>query len=124
MPNILRFLFDEHLRGPLWRAVQPENLGSPFPIDPVRVGDVSDLPLGSADADVLAWAAVEDRIVVTRDANTMAGIMKERTASGLRSAGIVLIRPRQQVTALIEVLQLVAHAGNPADFADAVSYIP
>ncbi len=52
----LRFLLDEHLRGPLWHAIQRHNLSSSDSLDVVRVGDPADLPLGSDDPTILAWA--------------------------------------------------------------------
>jgi hypothetical protein len=42
----IRFVLDEHLRGPLWRAGQRHNARAEDPIDVVRVGDPPDLPLG------------------------------------------------------------------------------
>ena len=35
-----------------------------------RVGDPTDLPLGSPDSDILVWADRTDRIIVTEDAAT------------------------------------------------------
>jgi hypothetical protein len=49
----LAFLLDEHLRGPLWNAIQRHDLASPFRLDVARVGDPSDLPLGSDDDAIL-----------------------------------------------------------------------
>jgi hypothetical protein len=46
----VRFVLDEHLRGPLWSAVRHHNAtGGPFLDDVVRAGDPPDLPLGAAD---------------------------------------------------------------------------
>jgi hypothetical protein len=42
----LRYVLDTHLRGPLWRAIQWHNSAGINPLDVVRVGDPSDLPLG------------------------------------------------------------------------------
>lgn len=67
----LRFVRDEHLRGPLWRAIHRHNGVGVDPIDAVRVGDPPDLPLGSADPDILAWAEREGRVLVTQDWDTM-----------------------------------------------------
>ena len=39
----LTYLLDEHLRGPLWRAIQRHNALGTDPLDAVRVGDVEDL---------------------------------------------------------------------------------
>jgi len=50
----LRYLLDEHLRGPLWRAVQWHNRRGVCPLDAVRVGDPIDLPLGADDLRILA----------------------------------------------------------------------
>jgi hypothetical protein len=68
----LRFLLDEHLRGPLWHAIQRHNVRGQLPLDVVRVGDPSDLPLGSGDPEILSWAERETRILVTEDRQTMA----------------------------------------------------
>src|SRR5262249_33503352 len=54
----LRYVLDEDLRGVLWRAIQRHNRTDPKPIDAVRVGDLPDLPLGTPDPDILAWADV------------------------------------------------------------------
>ena len=49
----LAFLLDEHLRGPLWTAIQRHNLSSELRLDVVRVGDAADLGLGTLDGDLL-----------------------------------------------------------------------
>ncbi len=46
---MLRYVLDEHLRGPLWRAIQWHNSSGVYPLDVVRVGDPADLPLGMED---------------------------------------------------------------------------
>lgn len=61
----LRFLLDENQRGLLWRAIQRHNRSGGFVLDVERVGDPDDLPLGATDAEVLAWAERERRILLT-----------------------------------------------------------
>jgi hypothetical protein len=61
----LAFVLDEHLRGSLWRALQRWNLLGVDVLDVVRVGDPPDLPLGTSDPDLLAWAEREGRILVS-----------------------------------------------------------
>ena len=39
----LRYVFDEHHRGPLWKAVQRHNARGGYVLDVVRVGDPPDL---------------------------------------------------------------------------------
>ena len=67
----IAFVLDENLRGkPLWHAIRHHNLGGALRIDATRVGDPADLPLGSLDPDILAWAERADRIIITEDAAT------------------------------------------------------
>jgi hypothetical protein len=40
----LRYVLDEHLRGPLWRAIGRHNSAGVYPLDVLRVGDLADLP--------------------------------------------------------------------------------
>lgn len=68
----LRYVLDEHLRGPLWRSIKRHNSSGGPLIDAVRVGDLPELPLGIGDAEILIWAAREQRILVTSDKSTMA----------------------------------------------------
>jgi hypothetical protein len=62
---MLRFLLDEHLRGPLWVAIVRHNVHGGLLIDGARGGDAPDLPLGSDDATILQWAERESRILLT-----------------------------------------------------------
>jgi predicted nuclease of predicted toxin-antitoxin system len=58
---MLRLLADENFNGDVVRALllrQPD-------LDVVRVQDVG--LAGTADPDILAWAAVNDRIILTHD---------------------------------------------------------
>ena len=83
----LRYLLDEHLRGPLWRAVQWHNRRGLWPIDVARVGDPADLPLGSLDPEILLWAEREGRIVVSHDRETLPTHLADHLNAGHRSPG-------------------------------------
>ena len=52
----LRFVLDEHLRGPAWSAVRRHNATAESPLDVVRVGDPDCIPLGTDDPAILLWA--------------------------------------------------------------------
>jgi hypothetical protein len=88
---MLRFLPDEHLRGPLWLAILRHNQLGGLSIDAVRVGDPPDLPLGSSDAAILAWAEREGRILLTKDVHTMPGYLAQHLRSGHHSPGLFVI---------------------------------
>ena len=121
---MLRFLLDEHLRGPLWHSIIRHNAQGRLPIDCTRVGDAADLPLGSDDAVILVWAERECRILLTEDAHTMPGHMSRHLQSGRHSPGIFVIRSGCSTKEIVSHLELVAHAGESRDYEDSIVYAP
>src|SRR5947207_1897722 len=120
---MLRFLLDEHLRGPLWLAILRHNsLG--LLVDAVRVGDPPDLPLGSSDAAILAWAEREGRILLTEDVHSMPSYLAQHLQGGHRSPGVFVIGANCSIGQLVSHLELAAHAGDPSDYADTIVYVP
>jgi hypothetical protein len=83
----IRFLLDEHLRGPLWHAIGRHNLGGGLPLDVARVGDPPDLPLGADDSAILLWAERENRILITEDKHTIAIHLAGHCQAGHHSPG-------------------------------------
>jgi hypothetical protein len=120
----LRFVLDEHLRGPLWGAIQQHNAGGSDVIDAVRVGDLPDLPLGTTDPDLLLWAEREGRVVVSRDWNTFPHHLAVHLLSGRHSPGVVILRPGHTLPQLVFTLALAAHAADPGEFRDQVRFLP
>ena len=73
---MLRLASDADVHGGLLRGLRrrlPQ-------IDLVRAQDA--LPEGATDPEVLAWAAGENRVLITNDLNTMVGFAYQRAASG------------------------------------------
>lgn len=120
----LAFLLDEHLRGPLWNAIERHNLISTDRIDAVRVGDVIDLPLGIDDTGLLRWAQREERLLVTEDKHTMPSQLRELLREGGHSPGVLIVRAGSSWSEVVDCLVLVAHAGLVVEFRDAVTFIP
>ena len=120
----LAFLLDEHLRGPLWTAIQRHNLSSEFRLDVVRVGDVADLGLGTLDGDLLPWAERERRILVTEDKRSMPQHLVSHLTAGHQSPGVFVVRSGCSWTEILEALVLIAYVGDPQDYADAVTFLP
>jgi hypothetical protein len=121
---MLRFLLDEHLRGPLWLAIVRHNAGGGLPIDAVRVGDEPNLPLGSDDGAILLWAEREGRILLTEDVHTIPVFLTQHLSGGHHSPGIFVITIGFSIKEIVSALELVAHAGEPGDYADTISYLP
>jgi hypothetical protein len=120
----LSFLLDENIRGPLWSAIRQHNRQGAYIVDVVRVGDAPDLPLGSADSDVLLWAEREARILITFDETTMATHLADHLLVGHHSPGVLVIRPNVPIPQIVFVLALIGHAGKVVDFKKRIEYIP
>ena len=120
----LTFLLDEHLGGGLGRAIRHRNARGGLAIDAVSVGDPPDLPLGSLDPDILLWAEREGRIVLSRDRKTLVPDFARHLQAGHHSPGLLIVRMRCTMSALLNDLEVIAHAGNPMDYFDQIDYIP
>ena len=79
----LRFLFDEHVNKPACHALQERG------VDVVHVLDVG--LSGSPDSEVLARAAAESRIVVTRNYRDFARLAEAYRAHGRHFPGILFL---------------------------------
>ena len=88
---------DEIIRG--LRRRMPE-------IDLLRVQDV--LPERTPYPAVLAWAAAEDRILITNDRNTMIGFAHQRVAAGDAVPGVIATTNEQSIGSAIDDILLLA----------------
>lgn len=121
----LSYVLDEHLRrGALWQAIQRHNAAGIFLIDVVQVGDPVDLPLGSTDPDILLWAEKEDRVVVSRDYNTMLGHLVAHLQAGHHCAGLFILRRHSTIQQIVDYLVISAYTTDPALLRDRYEFIP
>ena len=120
----IAFVFDEHLLGLPLAAVERHNRGGRHPIDATEVGEPFDLPRRTPDPDLLIWAERNGRIVVTFDRKTMLTHLANHLAAGRHSPGVFLVRHSASLGAIIDYLEFATHAGEPADFADRVTFVP
>jgi hypothetical protein len=99
---MLRLASDADVHGEIIRGLRrrlPE-------IDVVRAQDA--LPEGTPDPEVLAWAATENRILVTNDRNTMVGFAYQRVASGEPVPGLIVTTNEQSIGSAIADILLIA----------------
>ncbi len=79
------FLADENIERYLVQALEAR-----LPtVDIVRVQDAG--LVATADSDILEWAAVNGRVVITHDVSTMKPLAESRVAEGRGMPGLVLI---------------------------------
>lgn len=115
---MLRLLADENFNGDIVRALllrQPD-------LDIVRVQDVG--LAGVGDPDVLAWAAANNRIILTHDRATLPDYACERLASGESMPGVLILNDRLPVGhATLEILLMIACSEQP-EWIDRVVHLP
>src|SRR5260370_31790543 len=99
---MLRLARDADVHGEIIRGLRrrlPE-------IDLVRAQDA--LPEGKPDPEVLAWAAAENRILITNDRDTMIGFAYQRVTAGEPVPGLIVTTSEQSIGLGIHDILLVA----------------
>lgn len=114
-----RFLIDEHIPSAIVRQLQRSY---PKDVDIARVVDTG--LLGASDTEVLAWAAEEEHILISRDKATLTNFAYERIEKGLPMPGVIAVTRALAVGPLLEELALIIEWGKPEDFRDLVYYVP
>ena len=79
---------------------------------------------GSADPDVLAWAAAEGRVLLTHDASTMSGPAYGRVAAGLPMPGVLVVPQHMRVGVAIEEILLIVACSAEGEWEGQVVYLP
>lgn len=79
---------------------------------------------GYPDREILAWAAANSRIVVSKDRSTMGAEAELRIEQGERMTGLLLIRPDVGHGEVIRALELYHACVNPDEMENLIEYIP
>jgi hypothetical protein len=114
----LRFLADENFDNRILAGLR-RRLPA---LDVVRVQDVG--LIGAEDPEVLAWAAQEDRILLTHDVATVPDFAYERVVAGVAMPGVLEVPFDMPIGQAIEELLLVMETSHPEDWSDQVIYLP
>jgi Domain of unknown function (DUF5615) len=107
---MLRFAVDENFNNVVIRGLRRR-----FPeLDLVRVQDAG--LSGADDPAVLAWAARENRIVLTHDISTVSRFAYVRVDTGEPMPGVFEIPRSLTASAAIEDLMLIAQCSQPDEW--------
>jgi hypothetical protein len=90
--------------------------------DIVRVQDVG--LSGWSDADVLAWAAQEGRVLLTHDVTTMRRYVDERVDAGLSMPGVFAVSQQRPITQVIEDILLLAECSLEGEWEGQIQFLP
>lgn len=116
--SVLRWVADENLTERLVLAWL-RRVGD---LDIVRVRDAG--RTGCDDAELLAWAADQGRIVVTHDARTMPAAAYARVGTGQTMPGLFIVPADAAPQAVLEDLVLISEVSVPDDWRDRVVFLP
>lgn len=115
---MIRLAMDEDFNGDILRGVlrrRPD-------VDVVRVQDVG--LSGANDDAVLAWAALEGRVLLTHDVSTMTRHAYARVAGGLLMAGVFEVSQSLALAVAIDEILLLAECSIEGEWAGQVRYLP
>ena len=84
----MRLLLDEHFSPEIARQLRARGH------DVVAAAELSDLS-GLTDADLLAWAAIESRALVTENLGDFAELHRRSVLRGRPHAGLIFTSPRR-----------------------------
>ena len=115
---MLSLLSDENFNGDIVRGLllrQPN-------FDLLRVQDVGLREVD--DPAILAWAARNERILLTHDRATMPNFAYDRLVRGEPMAGMFVINDRMPIRQAIDELSLLVDCSEQAEWDGVVLYLP
>ncbi len=115
---MLRLLADENFNGDIVRGLILRQRD----LDIVRVQDVG--LAGADDPTVLAWAAENNRIILTHDRATIPDFSYERVAAGVRMPGVFILNDRFPVGQAIDEILLMDACSEQAEWNGRAIHVP
>lgn len=115
---MLRLLADENFKEQIVNGLRRRLPG----IDLVTVRDAG--LVGDDDPSVLAWAALEDRVLLTHDIRTMKGFAYERVEAGQPMPGVLEVPDLLPIGQALEELLLVIQLLDAAEIRDRALRLP
>jgi len=115
---VTRLLTDENFDGDIVRGLLRRKPN----LDVVRVQDIG--LAATPDPNILAWAAAEQRILLTHDRDTVPGFAYDRVRGGEPMPGVFLVSDQMPKGQAIEELLLAVECLSPEDCKDQVLHFP
>jgi hypothetical protein len=114
----MRLLADENFNHHIVRALRRQRPQ----IDLITVQDAKLNAL--SDADLLEWAAGQQRVILSHDVQTLVGFAYERVARGLAMTGLIIARDPFNVGRAVQDLLIVIECSLPGEIEGQVRYVP
>ncbi|HEX4954253.1 MAG TPA: DUF5615 family PIN-like protein [Thermoanaerobaculia bacterium] len=116
---MFRLLADENFNGRILKGLLREVPD----LDILRAQDHPDV-CGVDDEALLAFAAREERMVLTHDAATIPRYAKQRLLRGENLSGVLVVQTRQAVGRAIEEIAMILVASEPDEWRGQVWFLP
>ncbi len=114
----MRFLADENFNNHIVRALFQRDPA----LDIVRVQDVG---LTSVDdPDILEWATINNRILLTHDVETMTRYAYERLTENKAMPGVIEVDQTAAIALIVEDLLILNQCGEENDVIGQILYLP
>jgi hypothetical protein len=78
----------------------------------------------ASDPELLAWAAKQERIIVTHDRRTMPYHATSRIARAERVAGIIVVSRQLPLGQVINELEIIVSCSDMGEWENIVKYLP
>jgi Domain of unknown function (DUF5615) len=114
----LRWLVDENFNNDILRALRRRNRN----IDIVRVQDAG--LTGVDDEALLAWAAAQERVLLTHDVSTITAHAYRRVMKGDRMPGVFEVNRAVPIRSAVEDIMLITEGSAPGEWEGQVRYLP
>ena len=118
----MRFLADENFDNDILRGVRSALGENASDFDVIRVQDTAIYQ--ADDPAVLAWAAQEQRILLTHDAKTMPHPAYNRIVANLPMPGVLIIDDHAPIGEIIAELVTIVLASDAEEWQNLVWYLP
>ena len=115
---MLRLVSDENFNNNIVRGI----LRQKREVDIVRVQDVG--LSGADDRTVLAWAAEQDRVLLTHDVNTITKYACERIEAGQAMPGVFEVNRTVPIGPVIEDIVLLVECSMEKEWEGQIIYLP
>lgn len=115
---MLKFAADENFNNDVLRGVLRLNPN----VDIVRIQDAE--LRGVYDPAVLAWAAEQNRVLLTHDVKTMTKYAYERVTAGLSMPGVFEVSLDMPLGEIIEEIIILAECSLENEWEGQVRYLP
>jgi len=114
----VRWLADENFNNDLLRALLRRQPG----LDIVRVQDTG--LSGANDARVLAWAAQQNRLLLTHDVSTVTAEAYRRVVNREPMPGVFEVSRSVSISAAVDDILLLTECSEPGEWEGQVRYLP